>query len=157
MTLYVRGIPFWQPYEGTRVWRATCVELIVGTADRREWRDLSLALTERGPQICLRRTSGTEPGGLLDSRCGRLEVLRSVEDDLTIYRLELFPSGLGMPALSGARAFRFGIAMRYPDANAMQIYNGINYGNGLSRAGLAALPEGCGTTPDAAGGQGIPR
>ena len=45
MTLYVRGIPYSQPYEGERVWRATCIELLIGTADKRNWRDLSLALT----------------------------------------------------------------------------------------------------------------
>lgn len=146
MTLYVRNIPFSQPYEEIRVWRATCVELIIGTADRRDWRDLSLALTERGPQICLRRTSGTEPAGLLDGHCGSLEALRCEEHDLTVYRLTLIPSALGLHRLSGARAFRFGISLRHPDANALLVYNGINYGNGLSAAGLATLPE----NPDSA-------
>ena len=139
MTLYVRGIPYRQPYEGERVWRATCIELLIGTADKRKWRDLSLALTETGPQICLRRSSGKDCRGLVPQDAGSLEVLRSGEHDLMTYRLELYPSLLGMPELSSAKEFRFGMALRYPDKNALQIYKGINYGNGLRDAGLATM------------------
>ena len=55
------------------------------------------------------------------------------------YRLGLHPSLLGMPELSSATEFRFGMALRYPDKNALQIYKGINYGNGLRDAGLATM------------------
>lgn len=139
MTLYVRGIPYSQPYEGERVWRAACIELLIGTADKRNWRDLSLALTEAGPQICLRRSSGKDCRGLVPRDAASLEVLRSGEHDLMTYRLELHPSLLGMPELSSAKEFRFGMALRYPDKNALQIYKGINYGNGLRDAGLATM------------------
>lgn len=139
MTLYVRNIPYHQPYEEERVWRATCVELLIGTRDRQHWRDWSLALTKAGPQVFLRRSSGKSESGPLPRNAGRLEVVRSEERSVMMYRLTLHPSLAGIPELAHTTAFRFGLALRYPDANALQIYKGINYGNGLRDAGLAVL------------------
>lgn len=107
---FVRDIPILQRFIGIEVYKDSCMELVFGYHDDSKYLDISMALTQCGPELFVRRGLPDVPTGLV--RQAKLLILDSPEDNVSCYRYRFDLVEDGMPDLFKPGMFKLTLVVK---------------------------------------------
>ena len=133
----VRDIPLLQRFIDIEVYKDSCVELVFGYTDNSKYLDASLALTQRGPELFMRKGYEGFAYGLVKQ--AELLILDSPDDNLSCYRYRFDLVDGGLPDLFQPGQFKMALAIKGIDQARMVLFNGVVCGSGVEKAGPVEL------------------
>jgi len=135
--ILVRDIPLLQRFIDIEVYKDSCVELVFGYMDNSKYLDVSLALTQRGPELFMRKGYAGFTYGMVKQ--ANLLVLDSPEDNLACYRYQFDLVDGGLPDLFKPGQFKMALAIKGINQARMVLFNGVVCGSGVEKAGSVEL------------------
>lgn len=138
LTIFLKNVPFEQPYINERVYLESCIEAIFSYDDSSVYRDYSFASTQEGDQIFLRRGSKGFSRGRRDHLDGELKIHHFPENSITCYRLILDTNKAEMPKLLTRKRFGFSIRFNWKD-NSVSLFGNEMQQKGMPTVGIALL------------------
>lgn len=131
--VFIRNMPFYQPFTGVNVWQNSCLEIVLGTKKKSEYVDFSLALTPLGCEQYYRR--GIKSGLEKDPH---LKVFYQAKERFTSYHYA-FPKTV-LPGLLDGDAIRLALSIceKKPKSH-ITLFNGVVAGLGTAKSGTIPL------------------
>ena len=142
LDLLVGGIPLVQRKRGIAAYQDACVEFVLGTSDNSVFQDYSLAQTENGPEVYLRRERGTILRTGDDCPGTELAVRHTDDGPLTHYHFTIDCERTGLLELVENDEFKAAFVIRAANNCGLRIFNGIQPGKGVEKAGRVIIHHG---------------
>ena len=137
LDVFVRDIPLLQRFIDIEVYKDSCVELVLGYKDNSRYLDYSMALTQRGPELFLRRGAAGVVPGL--AKPAKLLILDSPKDNFSCYRYQFDLAEGGLPDLFKPGLFKLALAIKGINQARLVLFNGVLCGSGVERAGFVEI------------------